>query len=211
MVDAETRRVVVIDDDQSVRAAVTDLLESVGYKVSAFPTAEAFLSAAEPEADCLVLDVRMPGAGGLELQRRLMKAGNEPAIVFITGHGDVPMCARALKAGALDFLLKPFNDQDLLDAVATGVLRSMQKRCSRAEREARSALFACLSERERDVVVRVAQGQLNKQIAGELGVSEITIKVSRAQAMRKLQVATLPDLVRLVDAVQGASNQYTKV
>jgi FixJ family two-component response regulator len=193
--------VFVIDENASRRAALKELFESVGLQVEFFASGSAFLENRPPEStnSCLVLDVRLPGMSGLRFQEELTKAKIHVPIVFLTGHGDIPMAVRAIKAGAVDFLTKPFRNQDLLDAVSTAL---EQDRAHRAKEQASSTLrknFDSLSARERDVVARVAAGRLNKQIAADLRVSEVTVKVHRANAMRKLRAKSVPELVRTAD------------
>jgi FixJ family two-component response regulator len=201
--------VFVVDDDASVRESLHSLLRSVGYGVKLFQSVQGMLDhgGGLAEAACLVLDVRLPGQSGLELQRTLTNAGIALPIVFITGHGDVPMSVTAMKAGAIEFLTKPFRDQDLLDAVAHGV---EQTQALWAEAAALSELrqrFEALSPREREVMAQVCSGKMNKQIAAELQISEITVKVHRGKVMRKMQADSLPELVRLADrlAANGAT------
>jgi len=201
--------VLVVDDDASVRESLHSLLRSVGYDVELFRTVEDLLDHRDnlAEAACLVLDVRLPGQSGLELQRTLTNAGIVLPIVFITGHGDVPMSVTAMKAGAIEFLTKPFRDQDLLDAVVHGV---EQTQALWAEAAALSELrqrFETLSPREREVMALVCSGKMNKQIAAEMQISEITVKVHRGRVMRKMQADSLPELVRLADrlAANGAT------
>jgi FixJ family two-component response regulator len=190
----------VIDDDQSIRESLESLLRSVGHKVRLFDSTQDFLVGSGADAaDCLVLDVRLPGQSGLELQRELAKGGVAVPIVFITGHGDIPMSVAAMKAGAIEFLTKPFRDQDLLDAVGRGIDLERHRRASRGELAALRQRFATLSPREREVMALVCAGQMNKQIAGVLQLSEITVKVHRGKLMRKMQARTLPDLVRFAD------------
>jgi FixJ family two-component response regulator len=192
--------VFVVDDDASLRAALKELFESVGLQVEPFGSGEAFLEGKHPDTtSCLVLDVRLPGMSGLKFQEELAKAKNRIPIVFLTGHGDIPMAVRAMKSGAVDFLTKPFRNQDLLDAVAAALELD---RARRAKDQSNSTLwesFKSLSQRERDVVARVAAGGLNKQIAADLGVSEVTVKVHRANAMRKLRAKSVAELVRMTD------------
>lgn len=199
----------MVDDDASVRESLRSLLRSVGYDLELFQSVQDLLDhrGGLAEAACLVLDVRLPGQSGLELQRTLSKAGIAVPIVFITGHGDVPMSVAAMKAGAIEFLTKPFRDQDLLEAVAHGV---EQTRALWAEAAALSELrqrFETLSPREREVMALVCSGKMNKQIAAELQLSEITVKVHRGRVMRKMQADSLPELVRLADrlAASGAT------
>ncbi|MBK5957594.1 DNA-binding response regulator [Rhodoplanes elegans] len=196
----EQSAVFVIDDDPSICASLESLLGSEGHDVHVFGTAEAFSAAERPDLPaCMVLDVRLRRESGLEVQRELGRRGIDLPVVFITGHGDVPMSVAAMKAGAIEFLLKPFRDQDLLDAVNKGIAIDR----SRRERAARMAelrdRFSALTPREREIMPLVAGGLLNKQIAGNLQLSEVTVKVHRAQIMQKLQARSLPDLVRIAD------------
>ena len=193
--------VFLIDNDASLRAALKELFESVGLHVEFFASGSAFLENRPPEStnSCLVLDARLPGMSGLRFQEELTKVKIHVPIVFLTGHGDIPMAVRAMKAGAVDFLTKPFRNQDLLDAVFTAL---EQDRAHREKEQASSTLrenFDSLSARERDVVAGVTAGRLNKQIAADLGVSEVTVKVHRAKAMRKLLVKSVQELVRMTD------------
>ncbi|MFL9826676.1 response regulator transcription factor [Rhodoplanes sp. SY1] len=196
----EQSAVFVLDDDPSVCASLESLLGSEGHDVHVFGTAEAFIAAERPDLPgCMVLDVRLRRESGLEVQRELGRRGIDLPIVFITGHGDVPMSVAAMKAGAIEFLLKPFRDQDLLDAVNKGIAIDRARR----ERAARMAelrdRFSALTPREREIMPLVAGGLLNKQIAGNLQLSEVTVKVHRAQIMQKLRARSLPDLVRMAD------------
>ena len=193
--------VCIIDDDESVRLALTDLLESAGLDAEAFSSGSGFL---ESRLDghlpnCLILDVLLPEISGLDFQSELSAAGIEIPIIFITGHGDIPMSVQAMKAGAVDFLAKPFRDQDLLDAIHRAVERDRIGRKQRVESTELRRRFAELTPREREVMGLVIRGLLNKQIASELGASETTIKVHRAQAMRKMRAESLPDLVRMAE------------
>jgi len=197
--DAETL-VFVVDDDASLRASLQDLLESVGLRVAACASAQEFLRCPPPEGpSCLVLDVRLPGLSGLELQQRLASGDLALPIIFITGHGDIPMSVQAMKAGAVDFLSKPFRDQDLLDAVHQALARDRLARAQRAERAALRRRFEALTPRQRDVMARMVVGLLNKQIAGELGTSEATVKTHRKQVMAKMRAESLADLIRIAD------------
>ncbi|WP_296737472.1 response regulator [Mesorhizobium sp.] len=201
----------VVDDDPLVRDGLDSLLRSVGYEVHVFASVDDF--AQHPRTDapsCLVLDVRMPGPSGLDFQARLVERGDAIPIIFLTGHGDVPMSVRAIKAGAVEFLLKPFREQDLLDAIRAGLERDRTGRLDTALSTELRERFATLSARERDVMALVVTGLLNKQIAGELGVSEITVKVNRAQAMRKMRAATLPDLIRMADRLGLAADRQVR-
>jgi FixJ family two-component response regulator len=197
--------VVVIDDDPGVRDSLGKLLRSAGFQVSLLGSVSEFLAADRPEGPtCLVLDVRLPGQSGLELQRELAGAKRRLPIIFITGHGDIPMSVQAMKGGAIEFLTKPFREQDLLDAIQLGHdhdrARLEQER-SMAELNVR---FETLSPREREVMAYVASGRLNKQIAADLGVSEITVKVHRSRVMHKMRASSLPDLARMADQLQLA-------
>jgi FixJ family two-component response regulator len=198
--------VYVVDDDPSVRAALEDLLASMGLQVRAFASTQAFLDhELEDTPACLVLDVRMPGQSGLEFQRSMGSLGLQLPVVFITGHGDIAMGVNAIKDGAIEFLTKPFRDQELLDAIHKGIELD---RLRRREGEALDALqrrWDTLNAGEREVVDGVVRGRLNKQIAGDLGVSEITVKVRRAQVMRKMGARTLVDLVRMYDRLQAGA------
>jgi FixJ family two-component response regulator len=190
--------VFVVDDNASMRNALSRLIRSAGLQVVAFPSAEEFLQQKLPDAPaCLVLDVRMPKMSGLELQRELVALKNQIPVIFITGHGDIPMSVRAMKAGAVEFLPKPFDDQDLLDAIQQAIKRdseAFKERCRMAELRAR---YEQLTPREREVMGLVVRGFLNKQIAGQLGTSEGTVKIQRGQVMQKMQVETLADLIDL--------------
>jgi len=190
--------VYVVDDDASMRTALQRLLRSVGYEVEAYGSARDFLEDERADRDaCLVLDVRMPRMSGLELQKLLNEAGDQLPIVFVTGVGDVPMSVRAMKGGAVDFLQKPFNDQDLIDAVHRAIERDRANRLERAGQETIRARYATLTPREQEVMAHVVAGGMNKQIAGALGTSEKTIKVHRARIMRKMEAVSLAELVRL--------------
>jgi len=190
--------VFVIDDDKAIRSAIKNLLESIGLRAEVFSTPREFLKA-EPrdKPGCLVLDVRMPGASGLDFQRELAKAKVEIPVIFITGHGDIPMSVQAMKAGAVDFLTKPFRDQDLLDAIQKAIGRDQARRQQETEEVGIRNRFNSLTPREREVMSLVVAGLLNKQVASRLGTSETTAKIHRGQVMRKMQAHSLPDLVRM--------------
>jgi FixJ family two-component response regulator len=200
---AELEAVVyIIDDDASMRASIESLLRSVGHSVVTFDSTQSFKEFSRPEGPaCVVLDVRMPGASGLELQRELAAAGSVIPIIFVTGHGDIAMSVAAMKAGALEFLTKPFRDQDLLDAVHRGVEEDRRRNRRDLHLDALRERYASLTPRERQVMRMAAAGLLNKQIAAELALSEVTVKVHRANAMQKMQARSLPDLVRMSDAL----------
>jgi FixJ family two-component response regulator len=194
--------VFVVDDDAALRDALKSLLRSVGLRVEVFGSAPEFLQSELPEApSCLVLDVRLPGLSGLDFQTELTKANIHIPIIFITGHGDIPMTVRAMKAGAVEFLTKPFRDQDLLDAVRLGLEQDRTRRESQNTGSKLRALFESLTPREQEVIAYVTAGLMNKQIAGELGVSEVTVKVHRGNVMRKMGARSLADLVRMADAL----------
>ncbi|MBP2300690.1 response regulator transcription factor [Azospirillum picis] len=194
---ADDPLVLVVDDDEGMREALIDLLRSVGIESRGFGSAAELTVADLPDRPgCLVLDVRLPGLGGLEFQDRLAALGITLPVVFMTGYADVPMTVRAMKAGAMDFLVKPFREQDMLDAVATALDRDRAHRRDRATAAGAETLAATLTPREREVMVEVVRGRMNKQIAGDLGISEVTVKLHRGKVMRKMQVRTLADLVR---------------
>jgi FixJ family two-component response regulator len=192
--------VFVVDDDASMRESLKNLIRSVGLRVELFTSAHEFLRSKRPDVpSCLVLDVRLPGLSGLDLQKRTSDAGMEVPIIFITGHGDIPMSVRAMKAGAVEFLTKPFRDQDLLDAIQQGLERDRKAREQLAAVEELRRRFASLTPRERTVMTRVVAGLLNKQIGAELGTSETTVKIHRHQVMEKMRAGSLPELVRMAD------------
>lgn len=200
--------VFVVDDDTAVRKALARLMRSVGLNVEMFASAQEFLRRERVEGPgCLVLDVRMPGLSGLDLQEALAAAGISIPIIFITGYGDIPMSVQAMKAGAVDFLPKPFKDQDLLDAIHQAIDRDIQRRQEQAQIAEIQDRVDSLTPREREVLALVVTGMLNKQIASELGTSEKTIKVHRARVMRKMQVMSVAELVRLAEKVGISSPQ----
>jgi len=194
--------VFVIDDDLSMRRALTNLIQSVGLAVEAFGSATELLKKKLPDvASCLVLDIRLPGLSGLDLQGELARANIRIPIIFITGHGDIPMTVRAMKGGAVDFLTKPFRDQDLLDAVVCAIDKDRRRReADRAVANLRT-LYDTLSSREREVLGFVAAGLMNKQIAAELALAEITVKIYRGHIMKKMQARSLADLIRMTEAL----------
>jgi FixJ family two-component response regulator len=196
----EQPTVVVIDDDASIRKALDNLLRSVGLDVELFKSPQEFLQSDRPDRPgCIVLDVRFPGRSGLDMQREISAANTPLPIIFITGYGDIPMSVRAMKAGAVEFLTKPFRDQDLLDAVGVALEKDRTRRANEIRIAELRSRFTTLTARERQVLALVIAGRLNKQIAGELGVSEMTVKMHRRQVMRKMQAAGLAQLVRLAD------------
>jgi FixJ family two-component response regulator len=198
---SETDGVVfVVDDDEPMRRSLENLIRSVGLRVETFASAQEFLRGKRPDVPgCLVLDVRLPGLSGLDLQKRMAAANSEIPIIFITGHGDIPMSVQAMKAGAVEFLTKPFRDQALLDAIQQALDRDRQAREQRAEFEVLHRRLGSLTPREREVMAFVVVGLLNKQIAGELGMSETTVKIHRRQVMEKMGAGSLAELVRMVD------------
>src|SRR5262245_36829489 len=199
--DAEPM-VFVIDDDEGVRQALQRLFQSVDLKVEAFGSAAEFLKQKMPSTpSCLVLDVRLPGISGLDFQSELARAKIEIPIIFITGHGDIPMSVKAMRAGAVEFLPKPFRDQDLLDAVQVGIDRDRARRESERASSNLRKKYETLTSREQQIIALVASGLLNKQIAAEIGVTEVTVKVHRGNMMRKMGAKSLTDLVRMADAL----------
>ena len=198
----ENPLVFVIDDDASVRDAIADLLRSVGLGVESFASTQEFLQSKRPDAPgCIVLDVRLPGPSGLEFQRTLSKSNIHLPIIFISGHADVPMSVRAMKSGAIEFLIKPLPEQELLDAIQTGIERDRARRQEAKVIAELRERFESLTPRERDVLALVVTGRRNKQIAAQADMSEMTVKVHRSQIMRKMRAKSLVDLVRMADAL----------
>jgi FixJ family two-component response regulator len=194
--------VFIVDDDESVRRALANLFQSVGLEAQEFGSAAELLHSKLPDvASCLVLDIRLPGLSGLDLQLELARVGIHIPIIFMTGHGDIPMSVRAMKGGAIDFLTKPFRDQDMLDSVMTAIKRDRERRQSEKAVTSLRERFETLTEREREVLALVAAGLMNKQIAAQIGVAEITVKIHRGRVMKKMGAKSLADLVRMAEMI----------
>jgi len=200
--EAEYPLVIIVDDDTPVREALSELVSSAGFESMSFASTGELLEAnILDRPGCLILDVRMPGASGLDLQNYLAETGNPKPIIFLTGHGDIPMTVQAMKAGAVDFLTKPVRDQTLLDAVAAGIAADASQRRETVARKYNIERFETLTKRERDVLQGVANGRLNKQIAFDLGISEVTVKMHRSSGMRKMEARSLGDFVRIWETI----------
>ncbi|WP_373991769.1 response regulator transcription factor [Duganella sp. BuS-21] len=201
-IDYADALVYIVDDEAPLRDAISSLLRSVGMQVAGFGSVADFLTQPRRETtSCLLLDVRMPGVSGLDFQAALNRDGVALPIIFMSGHGDIPMSVRAMKAGAVDFLAKPFRDQDLLDAIHAALTADGERRLRDRARSGVTARYATLTPREREIMVLAARGLMNKQIAGEVGTSEITVKIHRGNAMRKMEAKTFADLVRMAEAL----------
>ena len=201
--------ILVVDDDASVREAVAGLLRSVGHDVRVFASSQEFLGSQRPEGpSCLILDVRMPGLSGLDLQKELARSHPGLPIIFITGHGDIPMTVTAMKAGAVEFLTKPFRDQDLLDAVRHGIDRDRDRLRREGAVDSDRRRYETLTAREREIFRLVASGKLNKQAAATLGISEITVKVHRGQVMRKMKAASLAELLQMAGRLESYARAH---
>jgi FixJ family two-component response regulator len=203
--DPEQPLVIIVDDDASVREALSELLLSVGFQASGFASTRELLAAGVLDRHgCLILDVRMPGASGLDLQHHLVESGNSKPIIFLSGHGDIPMTVQAMKAGAIDFLTKPVRDQTLLDAVMSGIKRDLAQRASALATKRNLELLETLSQRERQILSEVSGGRVNKQIAFDLGISEATVKLHRSNIMRKMQAASIGEVIRIWESLPAS-------
>jgi FixJ family two-component response regulator len=204
--------VLIIDDDSNLRASIARLLESLGLTTQQFASISDFLASCVPAGpSCLVLDVRLPGQSGLDFQRDLAAANRELPIIFITGHGDIPMSVRAMKGGAIEFLTKPFRDQDLIDAIQLGLARDRTRRENEMALASIKERFDSLTSREREIMIEVARGRLSKQIAGDIGIAEPTVKVHRSRLMRKMKARSLPELARMADKLMLVPDEYQRV
>jgi FixJ family two-component response regulator len=198
-----TPTVLIVDDDADLRASIARLLKSVGLEVRPYGSISEFLESDGPDAPtCLVLDIRMPDKSGLDLQRELRAAESDMPIIFITGHGDIPMSVQAMKGGAIEFLTKPFRDQELLDAIQLGLARDRVRRETQKSLSALKERFEGLTPREREIMIEVARGRLSKQIAGDIGIAEATVKVHRSRLMQKMKARSLPELGRIADRLK---------
>ena len=210
--EAEQPLVIIVDDDASVREALHELILSAGFQPASFASTRELLEAnILDRPGCLILDVRMPGASGLDLQHQLAQLGNPKPIIFLTGHGDIPMTVQAMKAGAVDFLTKPVRDQTLLDAIAAGVERDIRQRAHQQKVNEHLSKLALLTPRERQVLRQVAAGRLNKQIAFDLGISEITVKLHRGNVMRKMQLTSVGELVRAWETLPADARERAEI
>jgi FixJ family two-component response regulator len=204
----ENRTVLIVDDDSDLRASIARLLGSLGLNTQQFASISDFLASELPDGpNCLVLDVRLPGQSGLDFQRDLAAANRELPIIFITGHGDIPMSVRAMKGGAIEFLTKPFRDQDLLDAIQLGLSRDRTRRVNDKALATLQERFDSLTSREREIMIQVARGRLSKQIAFDIGIAEPTVKVHRSRLMRKMKAGSLPELSRMADRLKLVPNE----
>ncbi|RUV63912.1 response regulator transcription factor [Mesorhizobium sp. M5C.F.Ca.IN.020.29.1.1] len=207
--DAEQPLVIIVDDDGSVQEALSELILSAGFQPVCFSSTRELLDAdVLDRPGCLILDVRMPGASGLDLQRHLSQTGNPKPVIFLTGHGDIPMTVQAMKAGAVDFLTKPVRDQTLLDAVIAGIAMDAARRAEAAVVKRNVERFETLTPREREVLCQVARGRLNKQIAFDLGISEVTVKLHRGNVMRKMEAASIGELIRAWETLPAAMRDF---
>jgi FixJ family two-component response regulator len=204
--------VLIIDDDSNLRASIARLLGSLGLDTQQFASISDFLASDLPDGPtCLVLDVRLPGQSGLDFQRDLAAANRELPIIFITGHGDIPMSVRAMKGGAIEFLTKPFRDQDLIDAIQLGLARDRARRENEMALAGLKERFGSLTPREREIMIEVARGRLSKQIAGDIGIAEPTVKVHRSRLMRKMKARSLPELARMADKLMLVPDERQRV
>jgi FixJ family two-component response regulator len=205
---SEEPTVIVVDDDPDIRESLASLIRSVGLRVKALASVPEFLEDTRPAGPaCLILDVRLPGRSGLDLQRELAESNISLPIIFITGYGDIPMTVQAMKGGAIEFLTKPFRDQEILEAIQQGLARDRARLADEKELAVLRARFETLSMREREVMAHVVRGRLNKQIAADIGISEITVKVHRSHMMRKMQASSLPELARMADSLNPGGHR----
>jgi FixJ family two-component response regulator len=203
--------VFIVDDDRALRNALDSLLGSVGQRCKTYASVQEFIADWQPNSPgCLLLDIRMPGINGLEFQAQVGRHGITIPIIMMTGFGDIPMSVRAMKAGAVDFLAKPFRDQELLDAISAALARDFEMRATQVEADQIRVAYDRLTKREREVMALVTAGKLNKQVAGDLGLSEITVKIHRGSVMRKMGARTLPELVRMADALGVTPTRYAR-